>query len=366
MAVEPLVKAAIAWLATRALGLGLIAVSLAALIASPAAARSVTDSAGRTAVLPAEISRVFASGPPASVLLYALAPEMLVGWSRALSERQRRFIAPAYRDLPEVGRLTGRGDTANLEAVLAAGPDLIVDYGSIRDTFISLADRTQAQINVPYLLIDGRFEALPESLRLLGDILGKPERADALAAYAEATFAEVDAAVAKAAPAPDTRVPTYLARGADGLETAVRRSLNAEILERAGARNVAAAPGQKGVARISPEQLLAWQPALIVTWDENFYRAVFDDPVWQSVPAVATGRVYLTPLAPFGWIDRPPSLNRLIGLRWLVRLLYPEAFEDDLETVVQDFYTLFYQRPLSDPEITALLAEARPKPVPAR
>src|SRR5262245_38754201 len=82
--------------------------------------RSVVDAARRRVVLPARVDRVFPAGPPASILVYAVAPERLVGWSRALGTQERLYLPPAYGGLPEVGRLTGRGNTANVEAVLAA------------------------------------------------------------------------------------------------------------------------------------------------------------------------------------------------------------------------------------------------------
>ena len=170
---------------------------LLALSAPAAAERLVTDSAGRQVAVPDRIERVFAAGPPASVLVYALAPDKLTGWSRAPSAVEREFLAAPYRDLPEQGRLTGRGDTANLEVVLAAKPDLILDFGSIGDTYVSLADRVRAQTGVPYLLIDGRFANTAAALRLTGAILGVPARAEQLAAYAEATFAAVDTVLAK-------------------------------------------------------------------------------------------------------------------------------------------------------------------------
>ena len=65
---------------------------------------------------------------------------------------------------PEVGRLTGRGNTANLESVIALKPDLILDVGSTRATFVSLAERVQEQTGIPYALLDGRFDVLPADL----------------------------------------------------------------------------------------------------------------------------------------------------------------------------------------------------------
>ena len=167
--------------------LGLLLIAL--LFSSPAlAARTIVDSAGRTVEIPDEINRVFAAGPPASVLVYVLRPDTLTGWPRALREHERPYIAEAFRNLPETGRLTGRGGEANLEAVLAVKPDLIVDFGSIRDTYIDLADRVQQQTGIPYVLIDGRFEQTPAALRLLGDVLGVADRGELLAHETEELF----------------------------------------------------------------------------------------------------------------------------------------------------------------------------------
>jgi len=72
-------------------------------------------------------------------------------------------LLEAVRDLPELGRLTGRGDTLNLERLLAVKPDLIIDFGTINDTYRSLADRVQSQTGIPCLLVDGRFENTPSA-----------------------------------------------------------------------------------------------------------------------------------------------------------------------------------------------------------
>jgi iron complex transport system substrate-binding protein len=320
------------------------------------AARTVTDSASRRVEVPDRIERVFAAGPPASVLLYVLAPDRLAGWQRAPHPEDLPYIAPQYRDLPVLGRLTGRGGDANLEAVLAARPDLIFDLGSIAPTYISLAERVQAQTGIPYILVDGRFADTVAALRLMGEILGVEERAGKLVAYTEATFADVDAMLATIPQEQRPRV--YLARGPEGLETGVRGSINTEILERVGAINVADAPGQRGIVNVSIEQVLLWNPEVVVTWDDRFFERVWDDPFWQGTDAVRNRRVYLSPSEPFGWIDRPPSINRLLGMRWLASVLYPDRFEGDLRAMTREFYALFYQVDLSEQQLDDLLAGA--------
>jgi iron complex transport system substrate-binding protein len=330
-------------------------------------ARTIVDSAGRKVDVPDTIERVFAAGPPASILLYILAPERMTGWPDPPTSEERPFIAERYRDLPTLGRLTGRGGTANLEVVLKAKSDLIVDFGSVRDTYVSLADNVQEQTKVPYILVDGRFEATPAALRLIGNVLGLAQRAEELAKYVESTFAQIDAVLA-AIPV-STRPRVYLARGPDGLETGVVGSINTEIIERAGGRNVAEAAGQKGLVRASMEQVIVADPEIIITWDRNFFRKVANDPLWAGIRAVREGRVYLAPTAPFGWIDRPPSVNRVIGLKWLAGLFYPDRFPDDLRETTRVFYRLFYHVDPTEPELDSLIAWSNgqaPSHAPAR
>ncbi|MFN3209386.1 MAG: iron ABC transporter substrate-binding protein [Roseovarius sp.] len=331
------------------------------LLALPVQARTITDSAGRVVEIPEDVTTVFAAGPPAAILLYIMKPEAMTGWPRALRPEERAYIAEPYRDLPETGRLTGRGGEANLERVLQIAPDLILDFGSVRDTYIDLADRVQDQTGIPYILIDGRFENTPAALRLLGEALGVPERGDALARDVEATFARIDA-ILEDVPEED-RPRVYLARGPEGLETGMKGSINTEIIERAGGRNVADDGGAtRGLVQASMEQVVVANPDTIVTWDRNFHGKVFDDALWQGIDAVEAGRVYLSPTAPFGWIDRPPSLNRMMGLIWMAGLLYPDRWEGDLHEETRAFYDLYYHVDLSDRELERLLewAEGRP------
>ena len=330
-------------------------IGLLCLIAVPAAARTVTDSAGRQVGVPDRITRVFAAGPPASILLYVLAPEDMIGWVRTPREAEKPFLLPSVRDLPELGRLTGRGDTLNLERLMADKPDLIIDFGTINDTYRSLADRVQAQTGIPYLLIDGRFENTPSALRLLADVLGVKERGEALARAAEETFAQVDRVLANV---PSTKRPrVYLARGAEGLETGSRGSINTEIIERVGGINVVEGLRERGgIVNASLEQLIAWAPDTIVTLDRRFRDAVAQKPEWKPVPAVAAGRIFLAPNLPYGFIDAPPSVNRLIGLTWLLHRLYPDQAPGNLREQVRSFYRLFYQVDLTDADTDRLLA----------
>jgi iron complex transport system substrate-binding protein len=331
----------------------LLTSSAASLIAPPARAAAVTDAAGRAIPIPTTVSRVFPAGPPAAILLYTIAPDLLLGWPRANRPDECAFMLPDICKRPVVGRLTGRGNTANLETVLALKPDLILDVGSTSATFVSLAERVQEQTGIPYALLDGRFAATAPTLRKVGELTHREAAADALAAYAEQTITTIKARVDAIPAAQRPRV--YYARGPRGLETGLGGSINVETIEFLGARNVAG-ERQGGLAVVSIEQVLVWNPDIIVTIDADFAAGARNDPQWAAVAAVRAGRVYLSPTLPFGWVDFPPSVNRLIGLWWLAKILYPAQFPEDMHALTRDFYTRFYHVTPSDADIARVLA----------
>lgn len=325
-----------------------------AAIAAPRIARAatVTDATGRALQVPAKVARVFPAGPPAAILLYTLAPDILLGWPRANRPEECAYMLPDVCGRAEVGRITGRGNTANLESVLALRPDLILDVGSTSATFVSLAGRVQEQTGIPYALLDGRFAAIVPTYRKLGELTGRQADADKLARYAEDMLNAVQGRIADVAPSRRPRV--YYARGPRGLVTGLGGSINVETIELL-AQNVAG--GNKGgLANVSIEQVLLWNPDVVVTIDQDFAATVKRDQAWASVDAVKNGRVHLSPKMPFGWVDFPPSVNRLIGLWWLAKILYPERFPEDMRALTRDFYTLFYHRTPTDAQIAHVLA----------
>lgn len=318
----------------------------------PAHGASVTDAAGRPVAVPARVARVFPAGPPSAIMIYTAAPDLLLGWPRANRPAEREFLLPDVGSRPEVGRVTGRGNTANLEAVLALKPDLILDIGSVNATYVSLADRVQEQTGIPYALLDGRFDGIAATYRIIGALIGRAEQAEALARYAEETIATISGRIAAI---PRERRPrVYYARGPRGLETGLGGSINVETIELL-AQNVAGGT-HGGLSNVSIEQVLLWNPEVIVTIDQDFAAHVYDDRAWAPVEAVHARRVHLSPKLPFGWVDFPPSVNRLIGLWWLAKILYPDRFPEDLRALSREFYTRFYHVTPNEAQIDRVLA----------
>ena len=119
---------------------------------SPCAAAELVDATGRTVVVPDEVHHVLPAGPPAAVLLAALAPDLMIGWPHAPEGPAAELLPPELTRLPVVPMMTaGRDETP---AAVALHPDLILDYGSVGARYKELAEKTQAATGIPTVLLD--------------------------------------------------------------------------------------------------------------------------------------------------------------------------------------------------------------------
>src|SRR5262249_5985003 len=191
---------------------------------------------------------------------------------------------------------------------------------------------------------DGRFEGIPLSYRTLGALIGRREQGESFARNAEDTVKTITQRVSSIPP--DRRPRVYYARGPRGLETGLGGWISVETIELV-AQNVAGGT-RGGLANVSIEQVLLWNPDVIITIDQDFAANVSSDPAWAPVAAVRAHRVHLSPKLPFGWVDFPPTVNRLIGLWWLAKILYPDVFPEDLRALTHEFYARFYHVTPSD------------------
>jgi len=327
------------------------------------ATRIVTDMAGRQVEVPAHIHRVLCMTPTGTVLIYTLDPSLLLGWNYPLDVDERAFLPEPYRNLPVVGGWYGKDITGNLEKIMQARPDVLI---SMDDAFaIALAERVQGQTHIPVFILDGSLEHLPEAYEKAGELLGSATRAAELAAECRRTLNEIKQKVA--AIPQEKRRRYYYAEGPKGLETEPGGSMHVEALNFAGGVNVAAGmQGQTGYGRspVSMEQVLRWNPEIVISARDHttaasaFYKTIWTDSVWQLVAAVHNREVYETPQYPFSWLDRPPSVNRIIGIKWLANLFYPEIFRYDMRRETRRFYETFYHVRLSEAQLDELLSTA--------
>ncbi len=283
--------------------------------------RKFIDAAGRGVDLPMRVERVIPAGPPAVALIYALAPEKLAGILEPWPAARRAFVPEAYRNLPVLPRLTRPTSEADIAALRGEKADLIVDYGDTGAVYVAAAERAQAGLGLPCIVLDGRMAQIPYALHRLGVILGRGERGDELATLAEQVLERLRPTSSVEA---DRRVSVYLARGADGLLGVRPGGLTGEAVEEAGGRNVTP-EGAGPFAKLSVLDVAVLHPAVVI----------FEDPAAAAGPLARAldpkTLILIDRGGPFGGIEAPPSINRLIGALALASILHPKLTPPDAD-----------------------------------
>jgi len=339
----------------RLLAARLALLLLIACFAIPARAADFVDSAERYVALPNRIQRVMAADQSAAVLVYMLAPDKLVGWSQPLSRGQRAYIPAKFARLPVVGRLSGPAPTAAADAVTRLHPDLIIYTGIVSPEAAARADEIEQQTRVPYIVLEGGIQQIPDTLSVVGAMLGVSERGQDLA---HETRAAIDGLRGRLLITESTDRPlVYYGLGPDGLETGLAHSQVMAAIDQAGVINVAGL-GTGERTRVTREQIFQWNPAIIIAQQRSFYNTLLRSSSWHGLTAVSKKRVYLGPADPFGWIDDPSGPNLIIGLPWLSALCYPAVYQEDLRASVRDFYDKFYRVKLTDKQLETLVRGA--------
>ncbi|MEQ4616839.1 MAG: ABC transporter substrate-binding protein [Corticimicrobacter sp.] len=319
-------------------------------------ARDVTDMAGRTVTLPERITSIYSSSHPVSLLLYALAPEMLVGINYRIREDLRPYLPKAVVELPVIGAVMGHGGKMDPEEVLRLGPDVVIVWlDRFSDNERILAQFDKVGLPVVFVRLD-TLEDHPETLRFLGDLLGREERAGMLEIYISNVLGKLHDTVGRIAP--EARRQVYYAEGPDGLATECDESWHAEAIILAGGSNVHRCKQTRhvGMDRVSLEQIMLYRPDFVLAQDEKFTQTVLSNPAWQGIPAIDAGAISFAPTLPFNWIDRPPSFMRAIGAQWLANRLYPAIYPLDIKEETRRFYRLFLDVELDDAQISRILA----------
>ncbi|MDD2213008.1 MAG: ABC transporter substrate-binding protein [Oscillospiraceae bacterium] len=319
-----------------------------------------TDDTGRDLTLPADLTRIAPSGAMAQMFILALAPDLLVSIAAEYSDQAQAYIDPAVLSLPVIGAFYG-DENLNLEEIASLGAQVVIDMGetkeSITEDMNSITDATA----IPAVHIDATLESTGEAFRKLGKLLGREEQAEKLAAYFDDTYSLIQDVMQ--AVGEDNKVSTLYLLGDQGQHVIATGSFHAEVLNLM-TNNLAVVddPSSKGSGNETDlEQIMLWNPDVILFAPDSIYATVAEDPAWQNLTAITTGRYYEVPFGPYNWMGSPPSINRYLGMLWLGKLLYPEQATYDLYEQVQTYYQLMYQYDLTQEVFAQLTAKALPQ-----
>ncbi|MEG2174422.1 MAG: ABC transporter substrate-binding protein [Oscillospiraceae bacterium] len=321
-----------------------------------------TDSCGREVELPSTLTRIAPSGAAAQMILYSVAPDALMGWSSLPSKQTLAYFPEKFATLPEFGQFYGKNVSLNMESLIAANPQVIIDLGDKKPTHKEDMDAIQQQTGIPTIFIEANLATFPTAYRTLGTLLGASEQGEKLATYLEKTINE---AKTNAAKIPDAeRITVFFGAGKTGLDANARGSIHADVIDLIGAVNAVVVPeisNKGGGNTINMEQLLNFDPDVVLLMPNGPFSTLGTDTTWSGLRAIKDNKFYEIPSGPYNWMSSPPSVNRILGIKWLGNLLYPTIYSYDMADAAKEFYQLFWHYDLKDEQVTELLKNSTAK-----
>ncbi|HEY8393385.1 MAG TPA: ABC transporter substrate-binding protein [Thermaerobacter sp.] len=302
--------------------------------------------------VPAQVNRIVLLPMPMPSVVFALdgSGRRIAGMHptamKAFKESVLRQFDPSLEQRASTA-FVQEGFVVNLEELLKLKPDVVIQWDSEKAEIEKME-----RAGIPVLAIHlGKQDSLEGWFRMVGELLGREDRADALISYHQE---EIAAVRARTRDLPQEKRPRVLFLYNEQLRTIGSGHYYDEWMDAAGAVNVAA--GYSGWVNVTMEEILAWNPDVILISNftelmpENLYNNTIKGQDWSAVAAVKNRRVYKIPLVGYRW--EPPSPESPLMMWWLGKLLHPERFRDiDVVAKVRDFYQRFYGVDLPQEEI---------------
>ena len=328
----------------------------------PRPTMGVIDDCPRGVKMYADTATIAVTGPLTQIYVLPLAGDMLVGVCNEFSDDAAKYLPEYLFEKTEIGQLYGGKGEMDLEALLAAAPDVVIDIGEPKESLAGDMDTLTEQTGIPFYHIHATVKTAPDAYRKLGSILNREEKAEELALWLENTYAMMEELMARV-DADGARKSVLYCLGDKGTNVIAQGSFHAETINMM-ADNAAVIEDvvSKGTGNeVDLEQILLWNPDVLLFAPDSCYGEIAGSEQWQSVPAVASGQYFKTPEGPYGWLSSPPGVQRYLGMLWLGELLYPEYTEYDLQEEVTAYYRMFYGCELTDQMYQDLIRDALPR-----
>ena len=325
--------------------------------------KNITDMVGRTVQIPGSVENIVATSPPMTTVLYMIAPEKLKAVNFQWTDDELKYVPSQYANLPVVGGWYGSQD-GSYEEFIASEPDIIIesiDEGGDGD-LATVNERQQKFGTIPVVAVNDttNVQTVDGSITFMGEIIGAQDKAKQLTDFNDKYVNMVKDKASKLSDGDKKKV--YYAQGDDGLQTNPSHSTHGQLIDLVGGKNVADAANQGNTTngiQVSMEQVISWNPDVIITTDPEFYGKVYSDSNWASINAVKNKEVYLSPQSPFKWFDRPVGANMIVGVPWTAKVIYPDDYKDiDMVSATKEFYSNFYHFDLSDDDAKQMLLDS--------
>jgi len=306
---------------------------------------SVVDSLGNEVLIPSEVTRVASMRSGITEIICALGEaEKIVAVDEMVKagEMYGMFVTSIHPELMDADAPYA-GRDINAEEMLRIAPDLVLHggYGRIKQ---AEALKEQAP-DLPIVI--AHFETLDaymDDIRVVARCVGAEDRAEVLITYLQS---KLDFIAETLADVPDDEKVRVFYGGHDAYHAYGGETFEHAQIVNAGGVNVAESLAG-WMPEVSPEQLLEWDPEVIVLLNGASVDEVLNDSKLEGLSAVANKRVYALPEA--GWDFSSP--RALFCIEWLATKFYPAYFSDvDIESEADEFYRNVFGVPYDGPAL---------------
>ena len=312
---------------------------------------SIKDSRGQEIVVNRPVSSVaiFPLPIPEAMIAIDGGTQRLIAINpRAQSALMNGVIGQLFPEIADIRTdLVAPNFIPNVEEILTARPDIVLQWQRKGDERV--APMENGGIKVATVSTSSR-ETRRGYISMLGQILGKEDRAQSFLDWEDKTVADI-AEVLKTANRPKPRIAFIDAMNGNEFVVFGREEA---YFEASGLANAATEAGfTDGSVKVGAESLLVWDPDIIFV---NYYNDaikpadIFQHPVLAGLDAVKNGRVYKTPA-----IDPATAAGGELAYLWFAEIGYPDLFHTDMREAVADGFKLLYGKDLTAVQIDQLM-----------
>ncbi|VUT24609.1 MAG: Cobalamin-binding protein precursor [Candidatus Methanolliviera sp. GoM_asphalt] len=312
--------------------------------------KTIVDMAGRSVTLPSKVKNIVTVYPPATPIVYAIdGVDHLVGIDCLdVNNQVLKDMEPKFKDIVNVGH---QFKGINIEELLSLEPDVV--FASIRNRETTMQNY-ESYFPVVYIDVN-TIQSLKRSMLVVGQALDKESRAEGLVSYYNQKMENV---VIVASQIPENEKPQVYMTSHGILNTCTSASIESYMLELCGGINVAADVIGGLYSEITIEQLISWNPDIILVnsfCSSDTKDDILSNPRLASIKAVKNKQVFQIPDYISCWYIGVPE--SLLGMEWTLYKLHPEKINFQMEEEVKEFYSKFYGYDITDEEIAQILKE---------
>lgn len=278
-------------------------------------------------------SKVMGATVPTTFMLYSFDADIIAGWNTPLYSHEKKYIPEKYQKLDVLGGWYGNGNYPNKEVLLSKKIDaaFVVASGNNNQKMFNTMSEFMQTVNIPFISIQATtIDDDIQTYNVIGKLFNNEKRSTEINKYIKKSIENTKKITDKIG----KKKRVYLALGNNGLRT---RCVDSILI--AGAEYVHNC--QLIEETISLEQLLLYNPDMIIIGKKAAYEHIMNDKKWAKIKAVKEKNILFVPEEPFSWVEKKTVMEYFV-IQYLATKLYPEYSNIDLHKELIEHIKIFF------------------------